>query len=50
MPGCELDIPPNLPSTVIEEIRRTAVLAFEALDCEGLARVDFFYTPEGRSS
>jgi D-alanine-D-alanine ligase len=24
------------------------VQAFEALSCEGLARVDFFYTPDGR--
>jgi D-alanine-D-alanine ligase len=46
--GLELDIPPDLPPTVIEEIRRTAVRAFEALDGEGLARVDFFYTPEGK--
>ena len=42
----EFDIPPNLPADVIERIRSCAVQAFEALDCEGLARVDFFVTPE----
>jgi len=25
-----------------------AALAFEAVSCEGLARVDFFYTPDGQ--
>ncbi|MBT2213662.1 MULTISPECIES: D-alanine--D-alanine ligase family protein [Actinomadura] len=43
-----MTIPPDLPPAAIEEVRRIAVQAFEALDCEGLARVDFFYTPEGR--
>ncbi|WP_030164447.1 D-alanine--D-alanine ligase family protein [Spirillospora albida] len=41
-------IPPSLPSAAIEEARRLAVKAFESLDCEGLARVDFFYTTDGR--
>ncbi|MGH3243443.1 MAG: D-alanine--D-alanine ligase family protein [Spirillospora sp.] len=43
-----LAIPPDLPPAAIEEVRRLAVRAFEAVDCEGLARVDFFYTPDGR--
>ncbi|MGH3374389.1 MAG: D-alanine--D-alanine ligase family protein [Actinoallomurus sp.] len=43
-----LDIPPDLPPPVIEEVRKLSVQAFEALACEGLARVDFFYTPDGR--
>jgi D-alanine-D-alanine ligase len=43
----EFDIPPNLPRETIEAIRSMAVRAFEALDCEGLARVDFFVTDEG---
>lgn len=41
-------IPPDLPPAAIEEVRRVAVQAFDALDCEGLARVDFFHTPDGR--
>ncbi|GAA0361976.1 D-alanine--D-alanine ligase [Actinoallomurus spadix] len=46
--GLALDIPPKLPAAVIEEVRRLSVRAFDALGCEGLARVDFFYTPDGR--
>jgi D-alanine-D-alanine ligase len=40
--GTAFDIPPNLPAQIIAEVQRDAVAAFEALDCEGLARVDFF--------
>ncbi len=46
--GTEFDIPPNLPYDVIARIQDVALAAFEALDCEGLARVDVFLTPEGR--
>ena len=41
-------IPPPIPAEDQQEIRRMAALAFEAVSCEGLARVDFFYTPDGR--
>jgi D-alanine-D-alanine ligase len=41
-------IPPPIPADDIEEVRRLAGAAFDALSCEGLARVDFFYTPQGR--
>jgi D-alanine-D-alanine ligase len=41
-------IPPPIPTDDIVEIRRLACAAFDALSCEGLARVDFFYTPEGK--
>jgi D-alanine-D-alanine ligase len=43
----EFDIPPDLPAETIEAIRSMAVTAFEALDCEGLARVDFFVSADG---
>ena len=33
----------------MHEQRAQAVRAFDALTCEGLARVDFFVTPEGRA-
>jgi D-alanine-D-alanine ligase len=46
--GTTFDIPPKLPDAAIEEVRRTAVRAFEALDCEGLARVDFFLVEPDR--
>jgi D-alanine-D-alanine ligase len=44
--GTEFDIPPDLPDPTIAEIRATAIRAFDALDCEGLARVDFFVTED----
>ena len=45
--AAELIVPADLPLEVEEEIRRLAIAAFEALGCEGLARVDFFVLPEG---
>jgi D-alanine-D-alanine ligase len=44
--AAELIVPADLPAAVEEEVRRLAVAAFEALDCEGLARVDFFVQPD----
>jgi D-alanine-D-alanine ligase len=41
-------IPAPIPDSAIAEIRRLAAAAFEAVSCEGLARVDFFYTPGGQ--
>lgn len=38
----ELKIPADMTPQAIEEIQHTAVAAFKALDCSGLARVDFF--------
>jgi D-alanine-D-alanine ligase len=46
--GTRFDIPPDLPADVIARIQQLALLAFEALDCEGLARVDVFVTPDDR--
>jgi D-alanine-D-alanine ligase len=43
----QFDIPPDIAADLVEEVRTCAVRAFEALDCEGLARVDFFLTPDG---
>lgn len=39
---CEFDIPAKLDDAVAERLRETAIAAFRALDCQGLARVDFF--------
>lgn len=41
-------IPAPIPDSAIEEVRRLGAAAFEAVSCEGLARVDFFYTADGR--
>ncbi|NHC13519.1 D-alanine--D-alanine ligase family protein [Motilibacter deserti] len=46
--GATLDVPADLPADVSDEVRRLAVQAFEALGCEGLARVDFFLADDGR--
>jgi D-alanine-D-alanine ligase len=43
-----IEVPAPLSGDVADELRVMAVRAFEAMSCEGLARVDFFYTPEGR--
>ena len=43
----ELSCPAQIPDDVSDEIRRIAVAAFEAAGCEGLARVDCFYTEHG---
>jgi D-alanine-D-alanine ligase len=43
----DLVVPADLPEGVSDEVRRQAVAAFEALTCEGLARVDFFVTGSG---
>lgn len=39
----ELEVPAKLPPEVLEEVQRMAVVAFRAIDCAGMARVDFFY-------
>jgi D-alanine-D-alanine ligase len=44
--SCEYDIPADLPAEVTAKIREYACTTFTALDCAGLARVDFFITPE----
>jgi D-alanine--D-alanine ligase len=41
-------IPAPIGDDAIAEVRRLACAAFEAVSCEGLARVDFFYTPAGQ--
>ncbi|MFE0027822.1 D-alanine--D-alanine ligase family protein [Amycolatopsis sp. NPDC059021] len=43
----ELDIPAKLDDAVTERLRAMAVEAFRALDCQGLARVDFFVGEDG---
>ncbi|HWG65226.1 MAG TPA: D-alanine--D-alanine ligase family protein [Streptosporangiaceae bacterium] len=43
-----MDIPAAIPATDADELRRLAAAAFEAVSCEGLARVDFFYTRDGQ--
>jgi D-alanine-D-alanine ligase len=42
--GTELVVPADLPTGVADRVRQLACQAFDALSCEGLARVDFFVT------
>ncbi len=41
--SCPADVPPEIAARV----REMSARAFEAAGCEGLARADFFYTPDG---
>ena len=44
----ELNVPADLPEHVARRIQELSVASFEALSCEGLARVDFFVLPDER--
>ena len=46
--GVELQCPADLPDEVVAEVRAVAVRTFDAIGCEGLARVDVFVTDAGR--
>jgi D-alanine-D-alanine ligase len=45
--GMELIVPPPISAEAVEEVRRLAVEAFVAGECEGMARVDFFVRGSG---
>lgn len=45
--AAELDVPAKVDDDVADEVRRLAIRAFRAIDCQGLARVDFFLTDDG---
>ncbi len=45
--GAELDVPAKIDDEVADEVRALAIRAFRAIDCQGLARVDFFLTGDG---
>jgi D-alanine-D-alanine ligase len=44
--ACEFDVPAHLPPEVTAAVQDAACRAFVALDCAGLARVDFFVRPD----
>lgn len=46
--GARLAVPAELDAELTEEIRNVSIKAFQALQCEGLARVDVFLTPDKR--
>jgi D-alanine-D-alanine ligase len=45
--AAELDVPAKVDDDVAEAVRQLAIRAFRAIDCQGLARVDFFLTDDG---
>src|SRR6266850_5620406 len=46
--GSELVIPAKLTKTEMKQVQKLAVAAFQAVDCSGLARVDFLMDPKSR--
>ncbi|MFN8190736.1 MAG: D-alanine--D-alanine ligase family protein [Nocardioidaceae bacterium] len=44
----QLDVPALVPEDVAKQLQTLAAQAFDAVGCEGLARVDFFLMPDGR--
>lgn len=46
--GARLEIPAKLPASVSKDLRAMAIRAYQALCCEGMARVDFFVQANGR--
>lgn len=45
--GAALEIPAKLPEETVRRVQDMAVRAFKALECEGMARVDFFLKENG---
>jgi D-alanine-D-alanine ligase len=45
--AAELDVPAKVDDEVSDAVRELAIRAFRAIDCQGLARVDFFLTDDG---
>jgi D-alanine-D-alanine ligase len=45
--AAELDVPAKVDDETSDAIRELAIRAFRAVDCQGLARVDFFLTERG---
>jgi D-alanine-D-alanine ligase len=45
--AAELDVPAKVEDDIADAVRELAIRAFKAIDCQGLARVDFFLTENG---
>lgn len=45
--GAGLEIPAQLDAETVKRIQSMAVSTFKALECSGMARVDFFLRPDG---
>jgi D-alanine-D-alanine ligase len=47
-PATVIHIPADVPESLRQTLRETAIEAYKSFDCAGLARVDFFVMPDGR--
>ena len=45
--GALLHIPANLSAEAVEQMQALAIRTFQVLCCEGMARADFFFRPDG---
>jgi D-alanine-D-alanine ligase len=45
--AAELDVPAKVDDEIADAVRQLAIRAFKAVDCQGLARIDFFLTDDG---
>ena len=45
--AAELDVPAAVDDETVKLLQSLAIRTFNALDCQGLARVDFFLTEDG---
>lgn len=46
--GAILEAPTKLSKSVVKKVQNLALKAFQTLECEGMARVDMFLTPQGK--
>ncbi len=46
--GAVLDIPANISNEDSERVRALSILVYQVLECSGMARIDFFMTPDKR--
>lgn len=49
-PGTELIVPADVPASTVERVQAMARAAFLAIDCAGMARVDFFVAEDEEGS
>lgn len=46
--GATLEIPASLPKNITEKVKQLAIDSFKILNCQGMARVDFFLKDDGQ--
>ncbi len=46
--GADLEIPAKISADIIKKIQGLAIKAFKVLECEGMARIDFFLKENGK--